>query len=464
MTANAGVGLCRVTVIAPNSRVDVALPVDVPIAEMLPTLLRHAGADMADAGLVHGGWSLQRLGETPLDSSQNATALALRDGEMLYLRPRQAQLPELAFDDVIDAIATASQNRAGRWQESTTRRTGFASAALAIGLTTVVLATSGPPWIPPALVAAVLAAALVTSAFVLSRAVGDSAAGAFCGYAALPVAFVAGAASFAGQRTLGGFGALQLVTGAGVVAVVAMLAAVVVSDRVPAFAGAAIAALIITVAALVQLLTGLSAPGTAAVTAASVLAVAPLVPMFAFRLADLPLPEVPTSAEDLRKDTGAVAGAEVLRKTAYADRFVTGMVGASAVVLAGCEWLLARQPTGAAPWLVAIVAAATALRARLFFGRAQRLWLLGSAAFGWVFLTLGLAAGHGQLMRLVVVVLPLAAAAALFITVALRVPGRRLSPFWGRATDVVEALLVVTVLPLALAVLGVYGYVRGLTG
>src|SRR4051794_26216887 len=49
------VGLARVTISAPNRRVDVALPEHVPLAELLPEVLRHAGEGLADDGEKHGG-------------------------------------------------------------------------------------------------------------------------------------------------------------------------------------------------------------------------------------------------------------------------------------------------------------------------------------------------------------------------------------------------------------------------
>ena len=44
------VGLARVTISAPQRRVDVALPEHVPLAELLPEVLRHAGEGLADDG------------------------------------------------------------------------------------------------------------------------------------------------------------------------------------------------------------------------------------------------------------------------------------------------------------------------------------------------------------------------------------------------------------------------------
>jgi hypothetical protein len=38
------------------------------------------------------------------------------------------------------------------------------------------------------------------------------------------------------------------------------------------------------------------------------------------------------------------------------------------------------------------------------------------------------------------------------------------SPFWGRAADILDVALIVQLIPLALGVLEVYSWVRGLSG
>ncbi|MFD0787013.1 EsaB/YukD family protein, partial [Micromonospora azadirachtae] len=53
-------GLARVTISAPRRRLDVALPEQVPLAELLPEMLRHAGVGLADDGERHEGWVLRR--------------------------------------------------------------------------------------------------------------------------------------------------------------------------------------------------------------------------------------------------------------------------------------------------------------------------------------------------------------------------------------------------------------------
>jgi type VII secretion integral membrane protein EccD len=248
------------------------------------------------------------------------------------------------------------------------------------------------------------------------------------------------------------------------VLVAAVLAAVTIVEHMPGLLGIAMAAFVAMLGGLLDLSTGWTGPGTAAIVLALVLAVTPLVPSAAFRLSDLPLPFIPLSADDLRKDEYVVPGPEVLRKTLVADRFVTGMAGGTAGLVAGCELLLSRQWFGAAPWLLAVAAAAVALRARLFTGRAQRVWLLSAAALGAALLAVNAAGADEQAVRLLAGVGPLLAAAVVLVVVALRLPGARPSPIWGRAGDIAESLLIVAVVPLALAVVGLYGYVRGLAG
>src|SRR2546425_907923 len=60
MPVSTATGLARVTVSAPQRRLDVALPEHAPLAELLPELLRHAGIGLPDAGQAHGGWGLRR--------------------------------------------------------------------------------------------------------------------------------------------------------------------------------------------------------------------------------------------------------------------------------------------------------------------------------------------------------------------------------------------------------------------
>src|SRR5689334_21665708 len=100
VVASSGLGVSRVTVVAPNTRVDLALPTDVALADLLPTVLRYAGEDLADDPSARHGWVLSRMGGPPLPVDQSPAQLDVRDGEVLYLRPRGSEFAEPIFDDV----------------------------------------------------------------------------------------------------------------------------------------------------------------------------------------------------------------------------------------------------------------------------------------------------------------------------------------------------------------------------
>src|SRR4051794_19226504 len=140
------VGLARVTISAPQRRVDVALPEHVPLAELLPEVLRHAGEGLADDGERHGGWLLRRTDGAVLLPGQALLPQGVRDGEVLHLVPARAQWPELEYDDVVEAIADGARRRGSAWTPAATRAAALAGAGalLAVGLAATL--RGGPAW------------------------------------------------------------------------------------------------------------------------------------------------------------------------------------------------------------------------------------------------------------------------------------------------------------------------------
>ena len=59
----------RVTVVAPKTRIDLALPADVSVADLLPMLLDMAHEGTADGGARHGGGGPAKLGGDRLGPS-----------------------------------------------------------------------------------------------------------------------------------------------------------------------------------------------------------------------------------------------------------------------------------------------------------------------------------------------------------------------------------------------------------
>lgn len=150
MTAGSGVagrpavvgGHCRVTLVAPTRRVDVALPEDVPVAELLPELLRLVG-DPLPTRAAHvaalTGYVLTGADGEALDTSASLTEQGVLHGGILRLRPA-ADAPEPAVhDDIAEAVAEAVIAGGSQWTSAALRATALAVVAVASGLGAVVL-------------------------------------------------------------------------------------------------------------------------------------------------------------------------------------------------------------------------------------------------------------------------------------------------------------------------------------
>ncbi len=454
--------LCHVTIIAPRRRVDLALPADIPLPHVLPGLLRAVGEG---GGEVVGGpgWVLQRLGGTPFDLGQTLASLGVLNGEVLYLRPRESTLPPALYDDVADVVATGVKGGSGKWEARHTRAMGAGAASILLALGAPALVLAGGPPLGLTVVAGMLAVLLIGVSAALSRAVGDSGAGAWIGYAALPYAFLAGLYGLASGSSMAGLGAPHLLAAFACTALVATIGGAVVSDGVAGFLGTAVAAVAGAVAAAVIMVFGLPAAGVAAMTVTILLSLSPLIPTLSFRIARVPLPALPTNSEELRADNQRLDSDGVLARTTQAGRYATGMVVGITMTAIGALVLLAASPGWLAISMAAVLCLVLLLRARVFHGLGQRLWLLGAGLGGLVAGGVSLSAGAGTVAA-AAVVMGLLWLALLVVGLGVWLPSGKLSPFWARAGDVVDVILLIALFPLALGVLDVYTWIRGLSG
>ncbi|MFX0594077.1 type VII secretion integral membrane protein EccD [Melissospora conviva] len=458
-TSTATRGLSRVTIVAPRTRMDLALPSDVPLADLLPTLLRHAGEEMADAGTSHGGWSLSRLGGKPLDGGRTAAQHNIRDGELLYFTPRNSDSLEIVFDDVVDAVATATNQRAGGWQTGTTRGFALIFAATVLLGGAVALLFTGAPHLPSAIAALVIAVGSMVAGAVLSRAAGDSQAGALLATIGIGYATVGGLLLLAGDRALGELGAPHLLVAATAAVVFSALATLAVADRTQFFLSALVLGVLLGLAAVVCLVFDAPAAVGAAVIATVAFAMIPSMPMLSYRLARLPTPSIPTGPEDLKADLETVDGPRVLALGEQANQYFVALLWTVSLVALGTEITLARDGRLPAVLLCAVLALLLMLRARPLIARAQRAPVLLAGTAGLI-LAGGAVFTAGSLpVRLAGIVGVALLAAAISLVYGLSVAGKRISPIWGRLLDIVEILLIVAVVPLAAWVGGLYGWI-----
>lgn len=463
MAGISSTGLSRVTLVAPRTRVDLALPTDVPLADMLPTLLRYAGDGLADDPAARDGWALTRLGGVALDSSRTPAQLEVRDGELLYLRPRGADQAEMVFDDVVDAVATATQQRAGGWQPSTTRAFGLTLGLVALLGGAAVVLLAGPPQTASGAVGLAMALASLVTAMVLSRALGHSRPALAFSLVSAGYAGVGGLLVFAGDRGLDELSAPHALIGATAILLVTTVAAVAVADAGEVFLTAGGCAMALLAGSAICLLTGADAAGAAAVVVTAMFAALPALPMFAYRLARLPVPSVPSGPEDLKRDTESVDGARVLSLSDRADGYLAGMLGVLAVLGAAAAVLIA--PAGYPGLIMAAVLGALLMsRARWFLRRAQRLPLLVAGAIALGATAAAGFAGSDYPIRLAVVLGALVLLAVISVGYGLAGPGRNVSPIWGRTLDIVEVILILALVPMAIWVSGLYAWIRAIRG
>jgi hypothetical protein len=131
------------------------------------------------------------------------------------------------------------------------------------------------------------------------------------------------------------------------------------------------------------------------------------------------------------------------------------MAAFTAVAAVGCIFLI-RDGEWYGPALTGVVSLALLLRARHFLGRTQRLWLIWGGIACAFLLVFRLVTDDRSATVLLIVGLPCLVAAAALGAWAVAMPGRRVSPYWARATDLFEVVVLLAVVPLTLGVVGVY--------
>jgi len=454
-------GLTHLVVFAPKRRLDLAFPDRLPLAHLLPSVLRHAGDDLAEAGRAHEGWVLRRADGSVLDAGRSLAAQRVHDGETLHLAPRRTDWPEIAYDDIVDAIASGSRRRGRQWSRGDTTVAGFAIGAVAMSAGLAALAVSGPPWRATAMAALVVAGFLVLAGTVLSRALGEAPAGAAAAAGAMPFAFLGGLVLFA-DEPLSRLGAPHVVTAAALLVIAAVAGHVGTAEHGRLFvAGVA--------AGGGGMLAGTTAlgwpdgPGAAALVAALVLLPGPVLPAVAVRIGQIPLPELPRAPEDLVRDDPLPDRHSVEAATARADETLTGLLFGVAVSAAVSAAVLVGSGRATALALVAVVSVAHLLRARFHAAVRHRVPLLVAGTSGLALLAAVPVLASGADRALLVFAVSLATA-VLAVTAGLVYRRRHPSPRLGRLAEVLDVLLTLAVVPLAADVFGLLGLMRGLGG
>lgn len=456
--------LCRLTVIGPDGRADLAVPVSTPLAALLPVFVRHTVDAAEPADDEPGSWVLQRLGEPPLDPDGTPETLDWLEGEQLYLRPALDPLPELHYDDLADGIATVVRTRRDRWRPEFDRPLYLTLSGLAAAVIAAVLLVEGPAVARTSAAAVVgvlfLAGAVVTGRTRPDLTVFATVAGlAGCGFAGLAGVIGTGEAATSG---------LAVVLSGGLAAVAA---AVLVVGRLlfaPALALPPLVAVLLVCGALLgrQWLGAgfdLSAAQAGGLLAAVFLTVVIFAPKIALRAAHMRGPQLPRDAEELQYDVEPAPAEQVHERTVDADGYLSAVTVSVAVVFVAAFPALWSAGTWAGPVLTVLLGSAALLRARTFRSVWQRLAMTAAGVTGLVIAVTGFAGGLSPAWRGALLFGLLLVLYAL-VQAMLRPPPRRPLPVWGHLANIADTLVGLAVYPVLLQLLGVYAWVRGLGG
>ena len=451
----------RVTVVAPRTRIDVALPADVAVADLLPMLLEMAKEATPDGGARHGGWALAKLGDGPLDPSRTLASLGVIDGELLQLRRRNENPPPPLYDDVVDAIAESTPDSFRPWTKETARRFGHIAGGLALFAAALALFMSGPMFpggtgLAAAIAAGVGAIACVAVGATVAKAYQAEATGVLIAAAGgLPLAFVSGFYIVPGLSIRA-----NLLLGSTLVIIVASVCILIIGAGITTFIAAATAAAFGALAFLFGTVVAHPAPGIAAGTAAVALACISILPRATIWLAKLPLPHVPGTAEELKEDSGFPDYRAIERRTSVAHDYMTGLLIGCGAATAVSAIIAATSPSYFGVILGVVATLVLLLRARAYANGSQAVALLTTGMLSGAGILLGWMTTQSPLGRLLWVfgVLVLIAAGALVTGVVF--PNQRFSPPLRRTVEIIEAICIATVLPLALGVMDLYTTLR----
>ncbi|MGW2259121.1 type VII secretion integral membrane protein EccD [Streptomyces sp. NPDC004749] len=492
MSTTAATGFCRVTVVAPDSRIDVALPEDIAVADVHPEILRLTGQTQAPG--TPTGYHLVRRDGTVLDGSRTLAAQQVLDGEVLSLRPFAESLPPAVFDDVSDAVASAVKRDRHLWNDELLRGAGLVGGVLLLVLMGFVLWFADPVRHDmhslPGIIAGAAGLLLTAFAGVRARVYTDRATAVALGLGALPLLMIGGS-GIIGPDAGDGPGRLQFLLGCVTVLVASVaLVALTPSGDAP-FVAATFLATVGTLATFVMILTEASATATAAVCAPVAIGLVAFLPGLSARFARLPIGYAsPRSAaagefgDDTYTDPNAAPEGEPVdadRIAAQARRgheMLLGLAaGCSAVVVAAAA-VLGFSDNVWGQFLALAAGLAMLMRARLFRYTSQVTCVLVAGIAAIALLVLGLSLNPpvdlvkdlliygdrgGLDIRTIWLAASVAAGAALLTAIGLVIPRKGLSPFWGRLLDIAEGAVLLSLVPLCLAALDVFSAARAMT-
>lgn len=442
-----------------TAAVDVALPAEIPVAELLPSIVDILGVDRPDGEAVR--YRLSVPGATGLDPSMSLAQQGIGDGAILVLSRSASPLPGPRYFDVADAVAAtldaATEPRDGPGHRRAVRSIGAAAAMLATGVGGLVIlrnAFDGNATRDPATTAVLLASSALTLglAAIAHRGYADRSAGLVLSAIATAFAGIAGFAAVPGQP--GVPHVLLAAAAAGVASVVAMR---VSGCGVVPLTAVSCCAAVIALAAMAGVISGASLCAVASAAGLGSVGLLTLAPRASIALAGL------SPRPGTREVSGIEPGdAGVHRQAVRADGWLTGLLAGLSVsaTVGAVVTVLAGAPRPSCTALGVLTGALLLLRSRSTDIRRMLVFAISGIAI--VATTFGVVAlrtsVHGPWAAATTTASVVVAAYFGFVG-----PARPVSSVLRRGVAQLEWLALAAMVPLTCSIWGIYGRVRGLS-
>ena len=441
-TAGALGTLVRVSVTAGERSVDLGAPGSVPVAELVPGLVRALNLLAPDT--VHGGFWLVRSDGVVIDSDRSLAAQGVQNGAVLTLESGAKVAEIRVYDDIVEAVADAVEGEYAPWTAHDSALTAVLAevAFLLTGAVLLLGADRASPF-PPMI--ALTGGLLVLGAGAVVGRVGKQAGGARAlVLTACVYGLVAGVTVGSGSL---GWGWPTASAGLGLLVFAALGIPVLTAAReicvAPGVLGLALAGVGLTVA-----LTGTAPGAVLAVVVAVAVTVGNAIPWVA--LASTPLRVI-----SARSDQEILLDPPVVDPAAIREQYARGLRQQVALRLAVAVLTLIAAPTVVATGVPGTLLLAASfvgmlLSVRQTYSRQDVLVVMSAGILGLTVTGVLAAAAHPQWRPALALVA--GAAAAGVIALSLVAPRQRF--VMGRLADSVELICLAILLPLGAAAAG----------
>lgn len=461
--------IVRIAVLADSRLTEIAVPAELPLREILPAVQRLVAPDTGDDTEPDAGattrLSLAPVGGAPFSLDASLDTVGVVDGDLLALRPVPVgpAAPGIV-EDIADAAVIFSASRRKPWGAK-----HIQTAALAAGTGLIVAATGlaaahrALTGEPAGLVAAGVIALLTVLVALLARTRSADAALTLSIAALLPLA-VAGTLAVPGE-----FSPAHVVLGAAAVSAWSLIYLILPpggrGERGIAFFTAAVvvgAGVLATAAVKTFWELPFVTVGSGLITASLLLTVA--APQISALWGRLPLPVIPAPGDPTPSALPESVLADLPRRVRVTDAHQTGFIAGSVLLAVLGSVAIAFAPEGLSGWawyVVAGIAVASVLRARVWDSAWCKAWLLAEPHLVAIALLVGYAA-TGRYAAALGAVLVLVALVAVWAVVALSpsvaspdsysLPVRRLVGFLASGVDA-------TLIPVMAYLVGIFAWV-----